>query len=50
MSPNGIPDASRILEMVRGRGYKGQQSRFREIIAEPRPKAGAYLRLSTLPG
>jgi transposase len=44
--------ASRILEMVRGRGYKGQQSRFHEIIAElrPRPKAEAYLRLSTLPG
>jgi len=44
--------ASRIWEMVRARGYKGQQSRFREIIAElrPRPKAEAYLRLSTLPG
>jgi len=44
--------ASRIWEMVRARGYKGQQSRFREIVAEirPRPKAEAYLRLTTLPG
>jgi transposase len=37
---------------VQARGYTGQCSRFREIIAaiRPRPKAEAFLRLSTLPG
>lgn len=44
--------ASRLLQMVQARGYTGQCSRFREIVAaiRPRPKAEAYLRLSTLPG
>ncbi len=44
--------ASRLLQMVQARGYTGQCSRFREIIAaiRPRPKAEAFLRLSTLPG
>ncbi|MBK7830750.1 hypothetical protein [Nannocystis sp.] len=44
--------ASRLLQMVQERGYTGQCSRFREIVAaiRPRPKAEAFLRLSTLPG
>ena len=44
--------ASRLLQMVRGRGYEGQVSRFREIVAaiRPRPRGEAFLRLSTLPG
>lgn len=44
--------ASRLYEMVKERGYKGGQSRFREVVAaiRPRPKATAYLRLRTLPG
>lgn len=44
--------ASRLHAMVKDRGYPGQASRFREIIAaiRPRPKAKAYLRLRTLPG
>lgn len=44
--------ASRLLQMVKARGYTGKCSRFREIVAtiRPRPKAEAYLRLSTLPG
>jgi transposase len=44
--------ASRLHAMVRERGYRGGQSRFRAIIAchRPRPKAEAYLRLRTLPG
>lgn len=44
--------ASRLLEMMRARGYRGRPSRFREVVAtiRPRPKAEAYLRLSMLPG
>lgn len=44
--------ASRLHAMVTERGYRGCQSRFREIVAtlRPRPKAEAYARLSVLPG
>ena len=44
--------ASRLYQMVRGRGYPGGESRFRDIIAviRPRPKAEAFMRLRTLPG
>lgn len=44
--------ASRILEMVRERGYAGSASHFRHIVARYRPRkpAEAYLRLRTLPG
>jgi transposase len=44
--------ASRLLQMVQERGYMGQCSRFREVVAaiRPRPKVEAFLRLATLPG
>lgn len=44
--------ANRLLAMLKERGYPGQQTRLREIVARlrPRPKAEAYLRLRTLPG
>jgi len=44
--------ASRLYQMVRGRGYPGGESRFRDIIAviRPRPKAEAFMCLRTLPG
>jgi transposase len=44
--------ASRLWHMLRERGFDGGQSRLREVVARvrPRPKAEAYLRLSTLPG
>jgi transposase len=44
--------ASRLLVMLKDRGYPGQKSRLREVVARlrPRPKAEAYLRLRTLPG
>lgn len=44
--------ASRLYEMVRGRGYRGGVDHFRHVIAlhRPRPPAEAYLRLRTLPG
>ena len=44
--------ASRLYEMVCGRGYRGSQSHFRRVIApmRPKPEAEAYLRLKTLPG
>ena len=45
--------ASRLYEMVCGRGYQGRsQSHFRHVIApmRPKPAAEAYLRLKTLPG
>lgn len=44
--------ASRLWHMLRERGFSGGQSRLREVVAlvRPRPKAEAYLRLSTLPG
>ncbi|HVS11515.1 MAG TPA: IS21 family transposase, partial [Planctomycetota bacterium] len=44
--------ASRLHEMVRGRGYGGGGSHFRHQMAllRPRPRAEAYLRLRTLPG
>ena len=44
--------ASRLYAMVRERGYHGGPDHFRHVIAchRPRPKAEAYLRLSTLPG
>lgn len=44
--------ASRLFEMVRGRGYPGRPDHFRTVVARyrPRPPAEAYLRLRTLPG
>ena len=45
--------ASRLLSMVKERGYKGQASNFRGIISQMRPfsrKREAYFRLRTLPG
>ena len=44
--------ASRLYDMVRERGYAGQASHFRHLVASmrPRPPAEAYLRLRTLPG
>lgn len=44
--------ASRLYAMVRERGYGGGPNHFRHVIAchRPRPKAEAYLRLTTLPG
>ena len=44
--------ASRLYEMVRGRGYRGSPDHFRHMVAcyRPRPLAEAYLRLRTLPG
>ena len=44
--------ASRLYEMVRGRGYGGGPDHFRAVVARlrPRPAAEAYLRLRTLAG
>jgi transposase len=44
--------ASNLWRMLRERGFDGGPSRLREIVSlvRPRPKAEAYLRLSTLPG
>jgi transposase len=44
--------ASRLYNMIKDRGYPGRPDHFRHLIARhrPRPKAEAYLRLSTLPG
>jgi transposase len=44
--------SSRLLAMLKDRGYPGQRSRLREVVARlrARPKAEAYLRLRTLPG
>jgi transposase len=44
--------ASRLFEMVKGRGYPGKPDHFRSIVARyrPRPPAEAYLRVRTLPG
>jgi len=44
--------ASRLHEMVKGRGYRGADRHFRSIVARyrPRPAAEAYMRLRTLPG
>lgn len=44
--------ASRLYDMVVGRGYPGKADHFRHLIVRhrPRPKAEAYLRLRTLPG
>lgn len=44
--------ATRLHQMVKGRGYAGGIDHFRDIVAtlRPRKKAEAYLRLSTLPG
>lgn len=44
--------ASRVYQMVRERGYRGQSDHFRHIVARvrPRPPAEAFLRLRTLPG
>ena len=44
--------ASRLHAMAYERGYRGGQSRFREVVAtlRPRPAAEAFARLSVLPG
>jgi len=44
--------AARLHEMVKQRGYSGCSSRFREVVAQmrPRPAAEAYMRTATLPG
>ena len=44
--------ASRLYQMARERGYAGGPDHFRHLVAlhRPRPAAGAYLRLRTLPG
>jgi transposase len=44
--------ASRLFEMVKGRGYPGRPDHFRTVVARyrPRPPAEAYLRVRTLPG
>ncbi len=44
--------AVRLYEMVKQRGYSGCSSRFREVVAQmrPRPAAEAYMRTATLPG
>ncbi len=44
--------ASRLYQMVKGRGYRGGPDHFRAIVARyrPRPQAQAYLRLRTLAG
>jgi len=44
--------ASRLYEMVKGRGYRGAERHFRSIVARyrPRPAAEAHLRLRPLPG
>jgi transposase len=44
--------AARLYGMAYERGYRGHPDHFRHLIARyrPRPKAEAYLRLSTLPG
>ena len=44
--------ASRLYEMVKGRGYPGRPDHFRHLITRhrPRPRSEAFLRLSTLPG
>ncbi len=44
--------ATQLLEMIRGRGYRGSYSQLRRYVMGVRPKAQteAYLRLTTLPG
>ena len=44
--------STRLLEMVRQRGYTGQISALRQVVATLRPRGAkeAYLRLTTLPG
>lgn len=44
--------ASRLYEMVKGRGYPGRPDHFRHLIAHhrPRTRSEAFLRLRTLPG
>ena len=44
--------ASRLFEMIKGRGYPGSQVRVRRYVACVRPtgRAEAYFRLRTLPG
>jgi transposase len=44
--------ATRLLEMLRARGYEGSAVQLRRCVARlrPRPAAEAYLRLSTFPG
>lgn len=44
--------ASRVYDMVTGRGYVGGADHFRTVVAKirPKPAAEAFLRLRTLPG
>jgi len=44
--------ASRLFQMVRERGYRGQPDHFRHAVARlrPRPAVEAFLRLRVLPG
>lgn len=44
--------ATRILDMIRGRGYEGKVGAVRRYIkqARPKPKTEAFLRVETLPG
>jgi transposase len=43
--------ATRLHEMVKGRGYQGGVDHFRDIVARYRPhRAEAFFRLRTLPG
>ena len=44
--------ATRLYDMVRGRGYPGRPDHFRSVVARyrPKPTPEAYLRLRTLPG
>ena len=44
--------ASRLFDMAKERGYPGQESQFRALIAQlrPRGKREAFLKLKTLPG
>ncbi len=44
--------AARLYQMVRERGFDGQQSQFRAVVARyrPAPQTEAYLRLKTLAG
>jgi transposase len=44
--------ATRLYQMVKERGYPGQSSQFRALVADLRPErsSAAYLRLNTLPG
>jgi len=44
--------ASRLFQMVKARGYPGQESHFRGVVSlvRPKPAPEAFLRLTMLPG